>query len=155
EIVGFGATVFVSEGFMREALAAREPCLVQRLVDRELRGNASPILRRNAVARANASDGLNTVIVHTAPKMPLPDEPGYAYRYYLKEAIVWAHRGYRIKEGLQEVWSATDLEWIEAYLIRRSDYSEYYRRTGRPIPEHRAYLYGVSADEVMRNASSL
>jgi hypothetical protein len=154
-MVAFGGTLFVNEDFMRDARAAREPGLLQRLVDSELGGDPSPILRRAAIARANAADGLNTVIIHTAPKMPLPEEPGYAYRYYLKEAIVWAHRGYRIKEGLQEIWSEKDLDWIKAFLTLRSDYSDYYRRTGQLIPVHRPYLYGVSADEALSSASSL
>src|SRR5690348_10542241 len=52
-IVAFGGTVFVNEAFMREARAAREPGVLQRLVDGELGGDASPILRRAAIARAN------------------------------------------------------------------------------------------------------
>jgi hypothetical protein len=154
-IVAFSATVFVTEVFMQEARLGREPYLVRRLIERELRGRASPILRRNAIARANAGEGLNTIILHAAPKTAEHGEPGYAYRFYLKEAIVWSHRGYRIREGLQEVWSEIDLEWVRAYQSLRSDYSDYYQSTGGPIPNPRPYLYGVTAEEALKNASSL
>ena len=154
-IVAFAGTVFVSDAFMHEARRGREPYLISRLVELELRGRESPVLRRNAIARANAGDGLNTIILHAAPKTPEAGEPGYAYRFFLKEAIVWSHRGYRIKEGLQEVWSESDLEWVQAYQTLRSDYAGYYRNAGCPIPTPRPYLYGVTAEETLRNASSL
>jgi hypothetical protein len=155
-IVAFGATVFVTDAFMEEARSGCEPGLLRRLVEQELQGKTPHILRREAIARANAGSGLNTIIIHTAPKLPSPGgEPGYAYRYYLKEAIVWSHRGYRIREGLQEVWSEIDLEWVQAYMYLRCDYAAYYRRTRALVPTPPPFLYGVTAEETLKNASSL
>src|SRR5262245_36396339 len=65
-IVAFGADVFVTDAFMTEARAGCEPYLASRLIQRELDGRASPVLRRPAIASANAADGLNVIIIHAA-----------------------------------------------------------------------------------------
>lgn len=153
-IVGMGATVFVSDAFMREARAGLEPFLIPRLIEREMEGKSSPILRRNQIARANAGEGLNGIILHSpALQAPAPDH--YAIRICLKDSFIWAHRGYRIREGLQEVWDETELQWIRAFQHLRSDFAAYYEKPGRQIPAHRPYLYGVTAEETLANPSSL
>jgi hypothetical protein len=56
-IIAFGADVFVTDGFMAEARAGHEPGVTDRLIRRELYDKLSPILRLDAIARANAGAG--------------------------------------------------------------------------------------------------
>src|SRR5689334_10620278 len=60
-VLAFGADVFVTDGFMAEARASREPGLVARLIRRELYDEATPILRVGAIAQADAGTGLNVI----------------------------------------------------------------------------------------------
>jgi hypothetical protein len=149
-IVGFGADVFVTDAFIAEARAAYEPRLADRLVRRELNEKATPILRRNGIARANADAGLNVIIIHPGT----PNSP-QAIRFNMREAFIWAHRGFQIKEILQEVWDETDREWVQVWGALRGDYSDFYYRNGTPIPRYRPYLFGITREEALKDPGSL
>jgi hypothetical protein len=150
-VMSFGADVFVTDAFMADARSAREPHLSARIIQRELCGHASPILRRTAIARANASDGLNAVIIHAAAN----DHSNYAIPQRLREAFISSHRGYRLKEMLQEVWNERDYEWVKGWGALRGDYSDFFVSNGTPIPSTRPYLFGITKEEALRDPASV
>jgi len=150
-VVAFGASVFVTDGFMTEARGAREPYLTNRLIQRELSGSTSPVLRPKSIARANAEEGLNVIIIHAGA----PRERAYAIRHSLRESFIWSHRGYHIKEILQEVWDDVDREWVQAWGALRGDYSDYYCRMRSDIPAYRPFLIGLTAEEALTDPGSL
>jgi hypothetical protein len=157
QIVGFGADVFVNDSFIEEARTRREPGLTSCVIGRELSGKASPILRRDAIARANADNGLNVVVVNVATSRSLPARSSdYAIRYRVLEGFIWLHRGYLIKECLQEVWDETDSKWSRAvYGIVRTDYAEFYEGMSNSGPRYRPYLVGITSEEALKNPGSV
>src|SRR4029079_7455052 len=62
-IQGFGASVFVSDPFVDEFLAARRNYLDAALYERMIDG-PSPVLSETQVADANAGEGLNLVVLN-------------------------------------------------------------------------------------------
>jgi hypothetical protein len=155
-IVAFGADVFVTDGFMVEARTELEPRLADRLIRRELNDKLKPILRPDAIARADAGAGLNLVIIHNGLPVPnsLPTESMQAIGFNFQDAFTWAHRGYRLKEILQEAWDETDREWVRAVLKLRADYSDFYGR-GSCVPGARPYLFGITREEALENTGSV
>src|SRR5262249_54468042 len=66
------------------------------------------------------------------------------------------HRGYLIKECLQEVWDETDSQWSKAvYGTVRTDYAEFYERMSCPVPRYRPYLVGITSEEALKNPGSV
>jgi hypothetical protein len=153
-IIAFGADVFVTDGFMAEARAGLEPGLADRLIRRELHDKPTPILRVDAIARANAGAGLNVIIIHNGlPKLP-PGGSMQAIGFKFQEAFTWAHRGYRLKEILHEVWNETDREWVRALQKLRTDYSDFYGKGAR-VAGAQAYLFGITGEEALENTGSV
>ena len=153
QILGFGADVFVTDSFIGEARTGREPGLTSRVVGLELSGRASPILRRDAIARANAGNGLNVIVLNVATAARSSD---YAIRYRLLEGFIWLHRGYLIKECLHEVWDETDSTWSKAvHGTVRTDYAQFYQRMKCSVPRYRPYLVGITSEEALKNPGSV
>jgi len=153
-IVAFGADVFVTDGFMAEARAGCEPGIVNRLIRGELYDKLTPILRLDAIARANAGAGLNVIIIHNGlPELPTSVSM-QAIGFKFQEAFTWAHRGYRIKEILHEVWDETDREWVRALHRLRADYSDFYGQS-LCVPGVRPYLFGITREEAFENTGSI
>ena len=153
-IVAFGADVFVTDGFMAEARAGCEPGIVYRLIRGELYDKLTPILRLDAIARANAGAGLNVIIIHNGlPELPTSVSM-QAIGFKFQEAFTWAHRGYRIKEILHEVWDETDREWVRALHRLRADYSDFYGQS-LCVPGVRPYLFGITREEAFENTGSI
>jgi hypothetical protein len=150
-VVAFGADVYVTDGFMAESRAAHEPYLTHRIIQQELCGRASPVLRRKAIARANGGPGLNAIIIHAASS----DLSAYAIPHCLSQAFIASHRGYHLAEILQEVWDEPDRKWVQAYGALRGDYSDYYRNAGTPIPSYRPWLFGITAGEALAIPGSM
>jgi hypothetical protein len=153
-IVGFGADVAVTNEYMAVARAGCEPGLADRLIRHELHDKGSPILRRSAIGQANAGGGLNVIVVHAATPTSLPAESIRAIRFNMPQGFIWAHRGYRLKEVLREVWN-DEREWDQAWGRLRSDFSDFYRKKGLSIPRERPYLYGITPEEALANAASV
>jgi hypothetical protein len=153
-IVAFGADVFVSDGFMAEARAGHKPGVTDRLVRRELYDKLTPILRVDAIARANAAAGLNVIIIHNGLPELLTSGSIQAIGFKFQEAFTWAHRGYRIKEILHEVWDETDREWVRALQKLRADYSDFYGKSSC-VPRVRPSLVGITREEALENTGSI
>jgi DNA-binding CsgD family transcriptional regulator len=149
EILAFGASVFVTDGFTRQA---REPYLSARVIRGEL-GGVSSILRLPAIRRANASEGLNVLILHygETPR-PLGPDVRRLVRFKMLEAFIAEHRGYRIKEVLQEFWDEVEPEWVVNGWGRvRTDYADWFSRRGLTPPSagKRPYLIGITREEAL------
>jgi hypothetical protein len=153
-IIAFGADVSVTDGFMAEARAGLEPGVAERLIRRELDDKLTPILRVDAIARANAGAGLNIIIIHNGLPKSQPGASMQAIGFKFQEAFTWAHRGYRIKEILHEVWDETDREWVRALQKLRTDYSDLYRKCSC-VPRVRPYLFGITREEALENTGSV
>jgi hypothetical protein len=154
-VVAFGADVFVTDAFMAKARAGCQPGLSERLIRHELYEKPSPILRRSAIARANAGPGLNVIIIHAATPKSEPSESDQAIRFNMREAFLWAHRGYHIKEILQEVWDETDRPWVQAWGRLRADYSDFHCKRGASVPRCRPLLFGITREEALEDPGSL
>lgn len=157
-ILAFAASAFVGDEFMRQARAAREPYLSARVIRSEL-GGASPILRLPAIRRANATEGLNVLILHygETPRA-LGQEVRRLVPFKMLEAFIAAHRGYRIKEILQEFWDEIEPEYVMKGWGRvRTDYADWFcgRRRSPPSERKRPYLIGITRDEALAAPGSV
>jgi hypothetical protein len=150
-ILAFRASVFVGDRFMRQAREAREPYLSARVIRGELAGTSS-ILRVPAIRRASASEVLNVLILHYGEKPRLGPDVQRLVRFRMLEAFIAAHRGYRIKEIVQEFWDEVEPEWVVNGWGRvRNDYADWLRKSGVAAPPagRRPYLIGVTREEAL------
>src|SRR5262245_16520200 len=65
QLLFFAISAFVEDRFLEDFLATPGRPLVADIYERILAG-CSPVLARNAIARANATGGLNLVVLHHA-----------------------------------------------------------------------------------------
>jgi len=151
-VLGFGASVFVTDAFMQEARAGVTPYLTARLVREELRG-PSPVLRSLAIAEANAGDGLNLLFLHYCDAAEALDgEDLRQVRYKMLEACVDYHRGYRIKEVLQEIWDEVEPAYVlQGWGRLRTDYAAFYALRGQRLPPRGRgpCVIGLTREEVL------
>jgi DNA-binding CsgD family transcriptional regulator len=113
KIVGFGASVFVTDEFMRTARMGCEPPLMAKLIGLESKGRGSPILKPAAVASMNDGGGLNVLILHYCEAAGLQEGDLRQLRFAMLDGFLRMHRGYRIKEVLQELWDEIDPAYIQ------------------------------------------
>jgi DNA-binding CsgD family transcriptional regulator len=158
QILAFGGSVFVADPYMCEARRGLEPYLSARTVALEVRGR-SPILRPEAIRRVNADGGLNLLLLHY-----VEDREGLgpgdlpSVRYRMLEAMLTNHRGYRIREVLQEFWDEIELSFIlNGWGRLRTDYTDFFRNRGLapPPPERRPYLIGLTDAEASANPGDM
>ena len=147
-VLAFGASVFVTDSCMARERIGDQPYVTARAIQAELRGR-SPILRPTAAGAAQARDGLNVLTLHYAEATePLSSEQRHHVRLAMFEAFIASHKGYRVKELLQELW---DDEIPAPYILGgwgpvRSDYAAFAasRRARAPRP----YLLGLTRKEI-------
>ncbi len=147
-VLAFGASVFVTDAYMARERIGAEPYVTARAIQAELRGR-SPILRSTAVDAAQVRDGLNVLTLHYAEaKESLSPEERQHIRLAMLNAFIASHKGYRIKELLQELW---DDEIPSPYILGgwgpvRSDYAAF--AASRGVREPRPYLLGLTRKEI-------
>ena len=124
-IVAFGVSAFVTDAWVRAARLSREPYLTARTIRQALTAD-SPILRPHAIAREHAKGNLNVLILHYGEWRELPAEQRPSVRYGVAESFIATHRGYRIKEILQELWD--ELAPVFAHTPPRLSFSPAQRR---------------------------
>ena len=148
--VGFGASVFVTDAWAAHARAGVEPYLSARTIRQEL-GGRSPILRPRAIARSHDAGGLNMLILHYGEAAALPLDARPALRYRMLQALIEAHRGYRIKDILQEFWDEIDEEFVVRGWGRVvTDYASFVRHhCETPPPGRRPHLIGITREEAL------
>jgi DNA-binding CsgD family transcriptional regulator len=155
-IAGFGASVFVTDAWAADARSSREPYLTARTIARELDGR-SPILRPRSIARSNAG-GLNVLILHYGESATVPPLSRPALRYRMFESLVDTHRGYRLKDVLQEFWDEIDTEFvIHGWGRVITDYATFFdgHRRQWPPPGRRPHLIGITREECLANPGTL
>ena len=156
-IAAFGASVLVTDAWMAAARTGKVPYLSARTIRRELE-RGSPILRPAAAARGNDA-GLNVLLLHYAEARELiPAHARPVIRYQMFDACVQSHRGYRIKDILQEFWDEIDVEYIiNGWGRVLTDYRSFFERRGHAFPPlgRRPYLIGLTRDEALRNPGAL
>jgi DNA-binding CsgD family transcriptional regulator len=145
----FGISAFVTDAFFEECLARPEPHVAAR-VYRGILAGRSPVLTREALARANTRDGLSLVILHNAMKDYDLSKPSV-------EAVVGAsrdlgylvHHGYRMKGFLLEAYGAAfKLYYENAGFVLHADHADYYRRhRGAPSPDRIPFLMALRKDQ--------
>ena len=145
-LLGFRASVFVTDAFVASARAWAKPYLTSRAIRAELQG-PSPILRPPAIRAAQARDGLNLLNLHYAEVKELNLDERHQVRFVMYEAFIAQHRGYRVREILQEVW---DDEISPACISKgwgpvRNDYAAFI--ASRTPNEPRPYLLALTRDE--------
>jgi hypothetical protein len=105
-----------------------------------------------AIRRANATEGLNVLILHYGETPRLGPDVQRLVRFRMLEAFIAAHRGYRIKEIVQEFWDEVEPEWVVNGWGRvRNDYADWLRKSGVAAPPagRRPYLIGVTREEAL------
>jgi hypothetical protein len=155
-IVSFGATIFATTEFCSAAEATLPPYLGVQIVRHYLSG-AAPVLQREAVARANAREGLNVVLCFEGWELDgLSREQVLAVREKQSEAFHLTHVGYRMREVLADPIDDEELDWmLNAGARVRRDYSSYFQRhraltTCLPRPR----LVGLTKEEAWANPGS-
>lgn len=148
-IVGFGASVFVTDSFIRELQDDPIPYSSRRVIDRILK-NESPVLSHLQVQTANSGDGLNLLVLHHSWSQAKLNERQTAFvRMQIVQSFVEYHHGYNLKEIISEVIGKAEIEWIinGSSFRLRDTYEIYYKTHPLPPPELRSYLIGITRAE--------
>jgi hypothetical protein len=113
-IQGFGASVFVTDRFVDEFLAARRRYLDAALYERIVDG-PPPVLSEAQVAAANAGEGLNLVVLNYGLRDHDVSNPSTQRVLQLgTTAFYTLHAGYKIKTILNEVFSEGAAQYMRA-----------------------------------------
>lgn len=125
QMVGFGASVFISEQFAVREMRALRPGLNARIIS-EFLARTNSVLNKAQIAEENAGDGLNVAILfgRWMPERLAPEEVPEV-EFYLASAFVELHAGYRLKRMLTELRDAQDIGYVDASRIwRRVSYAQ-------------------------------
>ena len=148
--VAMGASAFVSDRFVAEALSSRPPNLAVQAILEEMAGDG-PVISDAEVRQGNAGDGLNVLVVHYAwDRANLSPEDARAVRDELIHSFLHEHAGYRLKQILLERFGNEAVRRVLTGGFRLyRDYADYYREQGLAMPpdDQRPYLCGLSRDE--------
>ncbi len=152
QIVGFGLSVFVTEEFAHEAKTRLPPYIDKHVLDRWAWG-CSPLLDLDAIREANSGAGLHLLIMHhgVMEDSLTPEEVSHA-RILLFDAFRAYHRGYRLKDFIDEVYGENQLERYTARGPRLlTDYETFFRSGAvPPVPPGRhPYLIGTTREEAL------
>jgi|SRR5689334_11521514 hypothetical protein len=113
-IEGFGASVFVDDGFVDEFLEQDRNYLDAALYERIVRG-PSPVLQMNQVARANSGEGLNLVVLNFGLRDYDLSNPVTQRVVQMGSTAFYAlHAGYRLKTILNEVVGTPAADYMKA-----------------------------------------
>jgi DNA-binding CsgD family transcriptional regulator len=113
-IQGFGASAFVTDAFAEEFFSRPRNYLDAALYERILDGQ-SPVLSIPQIARANAADGVNLVVLNFGLRNhDIGDAQTQRVLQGGTTAFFALHAGYRIKSVLNEVFGARAAHYMEA-----------------------------------------
>jgi DNA-binding CsgD family transcriptional regulator len=101
-IAGFGMAVFVTNAFLEPYLAAPHPHLAARIYE-EIAAGRSPVLTLGQIGTANATTGLNLVILHYCQRnWNLADPQVMEVLFASHSSVRLALEGYRVNRLLEE-----------------------------------------------------
>ena len=140
-VAAFGMSVFLEASFVDACLRQAEPGIASQVYRAVLQGR-SPVLRVADVARANAGEGLDLLVLHywqhdldvTRPRAQALVAAGHA-------AFRLAHEGFRISRVFQEAATPEQAGFLRAggFLEKR-----HYRSSGAPDAPGDAWLMGLA-----------
>ena len=121
-LVHFGASVFVTDQFLREVRANPRPGLATVIVEMVL-ADRSPVLEASAIRHGNAGSGLNVFVLHTHLAADLRPEEHQAVTARGPDTFFLVHQGYCIKEVLMQMPDTLHKQFLIASGFRRRDES--------------------------------
>lgn len=148
-IVGFGASVFVSDAFMEQARNSMEPYLRAQLIHRILAGD-SPVLSLSQGQQANVQDGLNLFFLNDvlSDRTLTTDELRCVHGAWSEP--LYALRACRLKEAIWECYGRRTYEWAAGCgLLLRNDWAGFWQNQvgSAPPDDQRPYLLGITRAE--------
>lgn len=149
-LVAFGNSVFVTDTFAEEAKTVLAPYLSAQIIQRCI-DERTPLLSLNAVRAANSGTGLTLMVLHVGWRASLSVDEMRWVKGKLLEALLFTHGGYRLKEMMQEIYSAEERQrGIAAGALVKNDYAAYYHAHPEavPTPERHPYLIGGCRSEI-------
>jgi hypothetical protein len=157
-VLGFGLSAFVTDEFVHEAKTRLSPYISCHILERWTQG-CSPILSFEDVCRANSGDGLNVLAMHHGwLEHGLGAKEIASVRHMLLESFIAGHRGYRLKEFLEEVYGDSELRWLRVIGVRLlTDYASFLGRDSTPPParDRHPYLVGITRAEALQQDSTM
>jgi len=126
-IEGFGASVFVDDGFVDEFLGQERNYLDAALYERLMRGS-SPLLTPTQIAEANSGEGLNLVVLSFGLRDYDLSNPVTQRVVQMGSTAFYAlHAGFRLKTMLNEVFGAPAADYMKAgdFRLQRASDSLY------------------------------
>lgn len=149
-LIQFGATVFLTDEFVREAAADMTPHLGTQVVAKIVAGR-SPVLSLPQIRDANSRDGLNLFTLHFGLSMQRVSAQDMLQVFArIPENFFYLHLGYNLKGILVEFCDEEAVRASRAAGFHlRTDYSEYYRQHRLPVPPpgRRPYRLGITRSE--------
>ena len=144
--VAFGASVFVTDEFVRSIHTALMPPACAAVAMEAIQGRRRH-LNLQQIREANSGDGLNLLVlaIGWSPQITDFDELS-RIRAKLLDAFMFTHSGYKVRATLQEVYSKSEMDRalaIGAFLI-----SDYHRVYGDDDSPTRPYMIGVTRSQV-------
>jgi DNA-binding CsgD family transcriptional regulator len=103
-LAGLGLSVFIADNRMARHVASPQPFVFADIL-REASTDPSAVLDRNAIARANAAQGLNLVVNYMQRGWDLTNAHWRAVGALGHQTYVTHHSGYHLRSALQEDWS--------------------------------------------------
>ena len=145
KIVGLGFSVCATDDFMEELRANLTPYPALQVL-RLLKQGRKPFLNLSEIARLNAGEGLNSLTLTYGWNRRLPEPDQDQLRLKLMDAFLMAHRGWRWKEFIQEVYGAESKANMAA--IGMKLLGGYRESTLLPLPPASScpYLFGIRRD---------
>ncbi|HEV2282401.1 MAG TPA: hypothetical protein VGX75_08430 [bacterium] len=116
------------------------------------------MLTSEQVREATESDGLNVLVMHYGCRdWDYSVDEAAMIHAMLPQAFIACHRGYRLKELLQEVYGAQELALLlNAGFLLRTDYAQHSGQSHPQVnPDRRAYLCGIARAEATGRRGTL
>lgn len=154
KVVGFSLGFYATDEFTQALKTSLPPCAALQAVN-WWRLRRLPYLGPQDVARANAREGVNALILHYGIENRQVPEEELQIRAKIFEGLPLLVGGLRLKEVLQEGFD----EWgkkripMRGLLLRR-DYHGGSDKACEELPPH-PHLYGVTAEEAKARASDI
>ena len=155
DVVGFGAGVFVTDAFVRDAGTSMPPFVRAQLIETVLQ-DRSPILSTREIC--SSEGGLNLFILDDMLSNPnLSPEELREVRNKGVVAGLARFRCFRLKSWLSEVYGAQTLQMVEmAGAAVRRDYNEILSHNSVALtPCERPYLVGMTREEALKRDGSM
>lgn len=143
-ILGFGATVFVSDDFAQTLCAKPVPYRLASLLT-EYDPRCKAILDEPRIAEANAAAELNLAIIQKGWNAPMIEAtPLIGVR--LTQIFTQLHRGYRMKTIFSEPLGSIELNWdLNGGFRILDDYQHWFLEASEVLPPAEEYPYLVWA----------